>query len=80
MSVVIAVSDHGIGIDSQSVPHLFEPFFRADDSLTSPVPGTGLGLTISNQIAIEHGGSIEYRENEGGGSIFELHLPLRSNL
>ncbi len=73
--VVVSVSDHGQGVPSGLGERIFEKFFRADDALTSGVPGTGLGLTLARQIARAHGGDIVYSPREGGGSRFILTLP-----
>lgn len=72
----IRILDRGVGISSGSAEQIFEPFWRADDSLSSSIQGSGLGLTIARQIAREHGGDIHYAPREGGGSAFTLELPL----
>ncbi len=73
--IVVSVSDHGPGVPSGLGERIFEKFFRADDALTSGVPGTGLGLTLARQIARAHGGDLAYSPREGGGSRFTLTLP-----
>jgi len=47
-----------------------------DDSLTAKTQGTGLGLTIARRIARDHGGDVRYLPREGGGSLFQIQLPL----
>jgi signal transduction histidine kinase len=46
-----------------------------DQSLTGRVPGSGLGLSIARRIARDHGGDIEYRPRDAGGSVFRFILP-----
>jgi PAS domain S-box-containing protein len=70
-SAVLSVTDSGPGIPEQLRPHLMEPFFT-----TKPVgKGTGLGLSLSKTIAEEHGGRLEYSEDQGH-TRFSLILPL----
>jgi two-component system, sensor histidine kinase len=73
----IEVRDNGVGIPENKREAVFERFVRLDDTGVGQVPGTGLGLYISRELARRHGGSLELRESEPGeGSIFELRLPL----
>lgn len=74
--VCIAVLDRGNGVPSGEERKIFEAFYRAHDSLSSGIQGSGLGLTLAQRLAQEHGGTIEYRAREGGGSAFTLKLPL----
>jgi signal transduction histidine kinase len=71
----VAVSDRGVGIQPAEARKIFEEFYRADDTLTSAVKGTGLGLTIASKIIHDHGGEIRYIPREGGGSTFRILLP-----
>jgi signal transduction histidine kinase len=73
---VVRVSDRGVGIRPGEAEKIFGEFYRVDDALTSRVKGTGLGLTIARRIARDHGGDIAYSAREGGGSTFEIVLPL----
>jgi signal transduction histidine kinase len=75
-SVVIGVSDRGVGIPSGEGEKIFTEFYRVDDALSSPARGTGLGLTIARRILRDHNGDIRYRPRDGGGSTFEIVLPL----
>lgn len=71
--ITIAVRDHGPGIAEAVLPKLFRPFF------TTKPDGHGLGLAVSQNIALEHGGRIVARNrpaDEGGGAVFELSLPV----
>jgi len=74
----IRVHDRGAGVPRGSGEKIFEKFYRAHDSLSSGVQGSGLGLTIARQIARAHGGDVVYEPREGGGSCFILRLPLKS--
>ncbi|MFZ1947170.1 MAG: HAMP domain-containing sensor histidine kinase, partial [bacterium] len=71
----ISVADRGIGIAPGEAEKIFGEFYRVDDTLTSRVKGTGLGLTIARRIARDHKGEITYAAREGGGSIFKIVLP-----
>jgi signal transduction histidine kinase/DNA-binding NarL/FixJ family response regulator len=75
-ALVFAVSDTGIGMSSDGVHRLFEPFAQADASTTKTFGGTGLGLSISRRLAQMHGGDIEVTSVEGRGSVFTLTIPL----
>lgn len=71
----VSVTDHGIGISEEDLPHIFERFYRADKS-RSLVDGHGLGLSIAKKIAELHGGSIEAHSVVDSGSTFSVTLPL----
>ncbi|MFP2911960.1 ATP-binding protein, partial [Pyxidicoccus sp. 3LFB2] len=71
---VVEVKDHGLGIPARDLPHLFERFFRGEN-VVGRIPGTGLGLFGSRQLAEQHGGRIEVASVEGEGSTFSLWLP-----
>ncbi len=73
--VWIEVMDRGIGIAPKERERIFREFYRVDDSLTSRAQGAGLGLSISRNIALDHGGDLVVLPREGGGSIFRLVLP-----
>jgi signal transduction histidine kinase len=74
----ISVLDCGLGVPDGEDRKIFEPFYRAHDSLSSGIQGSGLGLTLAQRVAHEHGGEITFRRREGRGSDFTLRLPLRS--
>ena len=67
----IRVSDNGPGIPDSDLPKIFLPFY------TTKTEGTGLGLAVVQKIALQHGGSIEARNQPAGGAEFLLWLPLR---
>jgi signal transduction histidine kinase/ActR/RegA family two-component response regulator len=78
-SVRVHVRDSGIGIGSEHLPHLFEPFYRANNSLVRTEGGLGIGLALALRIALLHGGSIDvHSTGHGKGSEFVVRLPLLS--
>jgi signal transduction histidine kinase len=72
----VKVLDRGPGVPRGSEEKIFEKFYRAHDSLSSGVQGSGLGLTLARQIARAHGGDVVYETRDGGGSCFCLRLPV----
>jgi two-component system, sensor histidine kinase and response regulator len=68
--LVVDVIDTGIGMSPESLEHVFEPFTQADQSITRRFGGTGLGLTISRQIAELLGGNLAVKSELGRGSTF----------
>lgn len=73
---VIKVSDTGIGIQPEDLPHIFERFYRADRARSRDRGGSGLGLTIAQSIMQEHNGSIEVESTPGKGSTFLVKVPV----
>jgi len=76
----VRVLDRGPGVPAGSEEKIFEQFYRAHDSLSSGIQGSGLGLTLARQIARAHGGDVVYEPREDGGSCFSLRLPLTPSL
>jgi signal transduction histidine kinase len=72
----IAVSDTGMGIAPEDVPHVFERFWRAEKSRNQHTGGTGIGLAISQRLIELQGGQIEVDSQLGVGSTFRFYLPL----
>ncbi len=70
---VLTVDDEGPGIDEVDRPHVFERFYRSEESRA--MPGSGLGLAIVRQVVDRHGGRIEVSEAPSGGARIELRLP-----
>ncbi len=71
----LRVEDRGPGIPAEFTRRLFEKFQRADDSLTTSKPGSGLGLSIARQLIRDQGGDIRFEPVAGGGSCFIILLP-----
>jgi signal transduction histidine kinase len=77
--VLVSVQDQGIGIPEHALPHIFERFYRVDNTPTRAVGGSGLGLTIAKALVELHGGAIWATSRVGHGSTFYFTLPLRSH-
>jgi CheY-like chemotaxis protein len=75
-SLCFEVRDSGIGMDPESLEHIFEPFHQADTSISTRFGGTGLGLTLSREIAQQMGGELRVFSHPGEGTRFQLSLPL----
>lgn len=71
----IAVRDQGIGMDQKEVRQIFRKFYRTKTAEESGEAGTGIGLSIVQQIVEQHGGEIEVKSQPGVGSCFTLVLP-----
>src|SRR5207244_12668765 len=74
----IAVQDQGIGMDQNEVRKIFQKFYRTKKAEESGEVGTGIGLSIVQQIVEQHGGKIEVASQPGAGSCFTLVMPARS--
>lgn len=74
-SVEIAVQDHGVGIGPDDIHRLFEKFSRIDNSLSTKVGGTGLGLYWAKKIIDLHDGDITCQSEPGAGTTFTVRLP-----
>ncbi len=75
-TVKIIIKDSGIGIDANTLPHIFERFYKGNEARPSGQSGTGLGLSIARRIVEMHGGSIEAESTVGVGSTFTITLPI----
>jgi two-component system, OmpR family, sensor kinase len=73
-TAVVAVRDHGPGLDADALAHAFDRFWQADRARVGK--GAGLGLAIVAGIAAEHGGGATVANAPGGGAVFTLRLPL----
>jgi heavy metal sensor kinase len=73
---VLEVRDDGIGISPDDLPHVFERFYRASKDRSRRVNGVGLGLSIAQLIACQHGGEIQVESRLGVGSTFRASLPV----
>ena len=76
--VFVEVADRGPGIAPDDRSRIFERFVRLDEARARNPRGSGLGLAIVEQVVAAHGGSIDVREHEGGGTIFRVTLPVRA--
>ncbi|HUZ76471.1 MAG TPA: ATP-binding protein, partial [Chloroflexota bacterium] len=72
---LLSVTDSGIGIAPEHLPHLFERFYRVDKARARSEGGTGLGLSIADWIVRAHGGHIEVTSSVGVGTTFTAWLP-----
>jgi two-component system sensor histidine kinase BaeS len=73
--VRISVEDRGPGIDSDDLPHIFDPFYRSEAIRNSQIPGVGLGLSLVKRIIEAHRGTIEAVSSPQSGATFHLYLP-----
>lgn len=73
--VGVLVSDNGIGIPEESLPQIFDRFYRVERKVHT-IKGTGLGLTIAKKIVEKHNGHIEVHSVLGQGSTFSFYLPV----
>jgi len=74
-SVLVKISDTGIGIPKQEQARVFDEFYRATNARRAERDGTGLGLSIVKYIVERHGGQIQVESEEGCGTTFKLTLP-----
>lgn len=74
-SVIIELADNGIGVDSMSLPKIFDTMYRADPARTKVSQGSGLGLSVCKQIVELHNGSIWARSKNGEGLSVFISLP-----
>lgn len=72
----IIISDNGIGISAEHLPHIFERFYRVDASRSREQGGAGLGLSIVQRLIEAHGGTITTVSKPGHGATFVITLPL----
>jgi two-component system heavy metal sensor histidine kinase CusS len=78
--LVVAVSDTGVGIPPEHLPHIFDRFYRADRARTNSAERVGLGLAIVRSIAMLHGGSASASSSAGQGTTVSLRFPLATSL
>jgi signal transduction histidine kinase len=77
--VCLKVSDSGIGIAQVELPHLFDRFYRGQQTGQSNIPGTGLGLAIVKEIVALHHGRIDVTSQINEGTTFSVFLPIHYN-
>ncbi|WP_066310613.1 cell wall metabolism sensor histidine kinase WalK [Bacillus sp. FJAT-29814] len=74
-TMVVSISDQGVGIPKESIGKIFDRFYRVDKARTRKMGGTGLGLAIAKEIVNAHGGSIWATSQEGKGTTISFSLP-----
>jgi signal transduction histidine kinase len=74
-AVVVSVTDEGIGIPADALPHIFERFYRAANADDSRIAGMGIGLYVVQQVIALHDGHVEVSSVESSGSTFTIVLP-----
>lgn len=74
---VLEISDTGVGIPQEDVPHVFDRFYRVDKARSRDTGGTGLGLSIVQQIVRLHAGSVTVQSERGKGTTFTVQLPVK---
>ena len=77
--VRIKVSDTGIGIPAEDVPHLFQKFYRVDNGETREIGGTGLGLYLIKTLTTSMGGAVGVESDYGSGSTFWIEFDCLSS-
>lgn len=77
--VRLEITDNGIGISKKSTRHIFEKFYRVEDSLTAQSKGHGLGLSIVKNLVELNGGEIHVESEKGKGSTFTVAFPILVN-
>ena len=76
-ALVVSITDDGIGIDAADIPHVFDRFYRTDQSRNRGIGGTGLGLAITRAIIEAHGGTVDVAsDGPGQGVTVTIRLPL----
>jgi len=73
--VEVTVEDKGMGIESEDLPHIFDPFYRGRAVQAAQIHGTGLGLCLAKRVTEAMGGRLSVTSVAGKGSAFTLHLP-----
>lgn len=71
--VCVEIRDNGAGIPAETMKKIFDPFFTTKD----PGTGTGLGLSVSQNIIQQHGGTLEVESTVGLGTTFTISLPIK---
>ncbi|MBO9610218.1 MAG: HAMP domain-containing histidine kinase [Paenibacillaceae bacterium] len=72
---IVSIRDNGPGIEQAALPHIFERFYRAEQSRNTQTGGSGLGLAIVRQIVAEHGGRVWAESEQGAGTTIYVALP-----
>jgi len=76
-TVRVHIKDHGIGIEADALPKLFDPYYRSNREVPRVGPGLGLGLALNHRVIEAHGGHVEASsKGSGRGALFEFTLPV----
>ena len=75
-TTTVTIADTGVGIASEELPHIFERFYQGTRGQQSARPGTGLGLALSRELVVLHGGTVTVASKPGVGSQFVVMLPV----
>jgi len=75
--IIIECADKGSGISDDDKEHIFERFYKGHNNRGEELDGSGVGLTLVKNFVEMHGGSVGVKDNEGGGTVFTLRLPIR---
>jgi two-component system, OmpR family, sensor histidine kinase SenX3 len=73
--IAITVSDHGMGIDSNEIDRVFEPFFRGRRALATQIPGNGIGLSLVRAAVAAQRGTVTLSSDPNGGTAFTIRVP-----
>jgi signal transduction histidine kinase/CheY-like chemotaxis protein len=73
---VVSVTDTGPGILPEDLQHVFDRFYQSDESASARVPGTGIGLSLAQELVELHGGAVRVESEGGSGSRFVVSLPM----
>jgi signal transduction histidine kinase len=76
----VVVTDHGLGIAAEALPHLFERFYRAPEVRSEHISGLGIGLYIVREIVTLHGGDVSVASEQGAGTTLTVRLPLAASV
>jgi len=74
----VSVTDNGMGIPEEDIPHIFERFYRVEKARNSDKGGTGLGLAIAREIVQAHGGNIQIHSKLHEGTTVDIYLPQKA--
>jgi signal transduction histidine kinase len=74
--LIVSIADTGMGISEEDQKRMFEPYFRTKEAEESDIPGTGLGMSLTREIILQHKGDVWLESELGVGSVFYFSVPL----